>query len=144
MSFSKKYRKLLRDPKLFFSDMLLKRKMKSRKKALFKHVSSRHYTVVTSIYNSEKYLNCFFESLINQTLCFQSHITVICVDDGSTDNSAHVIRTWVERYPENIQYFYQNNKGAASARNLGLSKIQAGWITFIMLIFKLIKKIIYH
>lgn len=131
MSFSKKYRKLLRDPKLFFSDMLLKRKMKSRKKTLFKHVSSRHYTVVTSIYNSEKYLNCFFESLINQTLCFQRHITVICVDDGSTDNSANIIRTWVERYPENIQYFYQNNKGAASARNFGLSKTQAGWITFI-------------
>ncbi len=53
------------------------------------------------------------------------------VDDGSTDNSAYIIKKWKEKYPKNIKYFYKDNGGQSSARNLGLEHVKTEWVTFI-------------
>lgn len=89
------------------------------------------YSVVSAVYNVEKYLDDYFKSLVKQSLKFDQHIYLILVDDGSTDNSAQIIKKWQQKYPDNIIYIQKENGGQASARNLGLEYIETEWVTFI-------------
>lgn len=98
------------------------------KKRVEKGFSS--YTVVSAVYNVEKYLHDFFISMVRQTLDFENNIQLIMVDDGSTDRSAQIIKTWQKRYPGNITYLYKENGGQASARNMGLPLVKNEWVTF--------------
>ena len=90
-----------------------------------------HYSVVSAVYNVDKYLDDYFYSIINQTLIFDEHIELILVDDGSTDESAKIIKSWQKKYPNNIKYINKENGGQASARNLGLDLVTNKWVTFI-------------
>lgn len=93
-------------------------------------ISPVRYSVITAVFNTEQYLNDFFISIVQQK-CFQGFIEIICVDDGSTDDSAKIIKEWQARYPRNIQYYYQENAGPGAARNMGLRVATGDWITFI-------------
>lgn len=128
---NRKFRKLLRDPKLFFRDMYNKRSIQIKKYLLIKYNGTQQYTVVSAVYNVEKYLNDYFSSLTKQSLNFKKHIQLILVDDGSTDRSAEIIKQWQAKFPKNIHYFYKENGGQASARNLGLQHVETEWVTFI-------------
>ena len=88
------------------------------------------YSVVSAVYNAEKYLDAFFESLTSQTIDGK-RIRLIMVDDGSTDGSAKVIAKWKQRFPELIDYYHKENGGQASARNMGLAHVDTDWVTFI-------------
>lgn len=88
------------------------------------------YSVITAVYNVEKYLNDFFENLTNQTI-ERSALRIIAIDDGSTDTSAEIINAWRSQYPEMITYIKKENGGQASARNLGLKHVSTEWVTFI-------------
>ena len=88
-------------------------------------------SIVTACYNVAKYLEDFFSSLIKQKLDFRSNIVVICVDDGSSDDTAVIIKQWQARYPENIFYHYQENAGQGAARNAGLDYVTTKWVTFV-------------
>ena len=123
--------KLKRDPKGFVEDSYAKRKDQARKYLPIKHDGKFHYTVVSAVYNVEKYLDEYFESLVNQSLNFKKYIQIILVDDGSTDSSAQIIKKWQKKYPKNIHYYYKENGGQASARNLGLQYVETEWVTFI-------------
>lgn len=129
----KKIRKLLRDPKLFFKDMLHKRlpKKSSVAPTLVKKKGNYSYSVVAAVYGVEKYLDDFFKSLVNQSLDFKTHIQLVMVDDDSPDTSAEIIKKWQKKYPENIIYLKKDNGGQASARNLGLKYATGDWISFI-------------
>jgi glycosyltransferase involved in cell wall biosynthesis/CDP-glycerol glycerophosphotransferase (TagB/SpsB family) len=89
------------------------------------------YTVVSAVFNVEKYLDDYFTSLTRQILDFKTHIHLILVDDGSTDGSAEVIKRWQRRYPKNITYLYKENGGQGSARNVGIPLVKTPWVTFI-------------
>src|SRR5690606_9326357 len=54
----------------------------------------------------------------------------ICIDDGSIDQSAKIIKQWINKYPNNIEYHFKENGGQASARNLGLNFVKTKWVTF--------------
>lgn len=123
--------KLKRDPKGFIEDSYVKRKNQVRKYLPIKYNGHFQYTVVSAVYNVEKYLDDYFKSLVNQSLNFKKHIQLILVDDGSTDNSAQIIKKWQKKCPNNIEYYYKENGGQASARNLGLQYVQTEWVTFI-------------
>lgn len=136
---SKKLRKLRTNPKLFFKDAIEKKSfwLNSKYKQYLpkKHKAFTQYTIISAVYNVEKYLDDYFKSIINQRLDFKRNIFMILVDDGSTDNSAQIIKTYQEKYPKNIVYLYKENGGQASARNLGLKYIQENdyqtpWVTF--------------
>uniref|UniRef100_UPI001F3516D2 glycosyltransferase n=1 Tax=Cronobacter sakazakii TaxID=28141 RepID=UPI001F3516D2 len=90
-----------------------------------------NYTVVSAVYNVGAFLDDYFESFIRQRLKFKKHIQLIMVDDGSTDNSAEIIKRWQKKYPNNITYIYQENAGQSSARNNGLQHVTTEWVTFI-------------
>ncbi|AFU20148.1 CDP-glycerol glycerophosphotransferase family protein [Actinobacillus suis] len=127
----RKFRKLLRDPKLFFSDMYFKHSIKIKKHLPVKYEGKHQFTIVSAVYNVEKYLDDFFDSIVKQNLSFKKHIQIILVDDGSKDSSANIIKKWQKKYPNNIHYYYKENGGQASARNLGLKYVQTEWVTFI-------------
>ncbi|WP_426712163.1 CDP-glycerol glycerophosphotransferase family protein [Cronobacter muytjensii] len=129
--FNNKLRKLVRDPKLFFSDMAANQARKLSKLHIKKEDGHYEYTVVSAVYNVSAFLDDYFKSFINQRLKFKKHIQLILVDDGSTDNSGDIIKKWQKKYPNNIIYIYQENAGQSSARNNGLQHVTTEWVTFI-------------
>lgn len=80
-------------------------------------------SVVTPVYNRGFMMEMVLDSLTRQTY---PNIELICVDDGSTDNSAEVIK----RYPQ-VKYIRQDNGGPASARNTGIAAAAGEIIHFI-------------
>ena len=52
-------------------------------------------TVIIPLYNNDKYIKRCLQSIINQSI---KNIKIIIVDDGSTDDSLHIIRWYVQRY----------------------------------------------
>ena len=89
------------------------------------------YTIISAVYNVERYLDKYFKSIVKQSLNFEENINIILVDDGSTDNSATIIKKWRYQYPDNILYIKKQNGGQSSARNLGLESLSTPWVTFI-------------
>jgi glycosyltransferase involved in cell wall biosynthesis len=77
-------------------------------------------SIVIPIYNSEQFLKESLESIINQTY---SNIEIICVNDGSTDNSLEILKS----YSDKITIISQKNEGLASALNAGIKEIQGKW-----------------
>ena len=73
-------------------------------------------SVVVPVYNASQYLDRCIESLVNQTI---KDIEIILVDDGSTDNSLSISKTWSEK-DERIIVLEQINRGVSSARNKGI------------------------
>ena len=126
-----------------------KGKFLDRKKAQWNHFVEKHlhtkgwyrqlfgnkkgfnkYTIISACYNVEKYIAQYIESLINQRLDFKNNIFLICVDDGSTDRTADIIKGYLKKYPNNITYIYKENGGQASARNKGLEYVKTEWVSF--------------
>lgn len=84
-------------------------------------------SVIIPVYNVEKYIYKCLSALINQ---ITSDVEIICVDDGSTDNSGKICDEYA-RYYVNIHVFHKVNGGVASARNLGLSKARGDYIAWV-------------
>jgi len=80
-------------------------------------------TVITPVYNGENYI----EECVNSVLC-QVGVKVqhIVVDDGSIDKTCELL----QKYPS-VQLIKQDNAGAPSARNYGLSKALGRYIKFL-------------
>lgn len=87
-------------------------------------------TVIMPIYNVDRYLEESINSVINQSIGFDN-IQLILVNDGSLDNSEEICLKYREKYPNNIIYIKQKNKGVSSARNRGIEEAQASYISFL-------------
>ncbi|WP_406531869.1 CDP-glycerol glycerophosphotransferase family protein [Methanobrevibacter sp.] len=94
-------------------------------------ISEKQFTVVMACYNCESYLDETINSLLNQTLSFEENIELILVDDGSTDNTKRICEKYVELFPENITYIFQENQGQGSARNKGLKYAAGNYVNFL-------------
>lgn len=84
-------------------------------------------SIIIPIYNSEKYLRDCLESIACQTL---KDIQVVMIDDGSSDSSGSICKEYVSKN-KGFEYYYKENGGTASARNLGLEKAQGDYIGFV-------------
>ena len=84
-------------------------------------------SIIVPIYNSEEYLKECLNSLVNQAF---KDIEIICVNDGSTDNSLEIVKHFAEK-DSRIKVINQENKGQSAARNAGLKIASGEWITFI-------------
>ena len=81
-------------------------------------------SIILPIYNAEKYIERALKSLINQNY---KNIEILCIDDGSKDNSYNIIKEFKD---ERIKLFRQENSGPAKARNVGLSNSKGEYIMF--------------
>lgn len=85
-------------------------------------------TVIIPVYNTGEYLSRCLESVLNQT---QDDISLIIINDGSTDNSEEIINKSILKRPT-IEYIkLEKNVGVGNARNLGIEKAKTKYITFI-------------
>lgn len=84
-------------------------------------------SVIIPIYNNEKYIKQCVESVLEQTL---KEIEVICIDDGSMDNSAKIVKS-IMLMEERIVLLQQANQGPGIARNLGIKKAKGKYVVFL-------------
>ncbi len=84
-------------------------------------------SVIIPVYNSEKYLNQCLGSLINQTI---TDMQIICVDDGSTDNSLKILEEYSKKHI-NLFILHREHMGASEARNEGFKFAQGEYVIFL-------------
>lgn len=75
-------------------------------------------SVIVPIYNAELYLEKCLSSILLQTL---KEIEIICVNDGSTDNSLSILNKFSEKDSRMI-VINTKNRGVSVARNIGISR----------------------
>lgn len=83
-------------------------------------------SVIIPVYNAASTVKATVLSVQAQSL---RDIEIICVDDGSTDDSKEVIDRMAQN-DKRIRYLYQDNSGAAIARNYGIRKASGDYIAF--------------
>ena len=83
-------------------------------------------SVIVPVYNCEDYLEESLGSLLNQTF---KDIEIICIDDGSNDNSLDILKS-IASSDSRIKVFTQENQGAGAARNYGMKKASGDYIYF--------------
>jgi glycosyltransferase involved in cell wall biosynthesis len=84
-------------------------------------------SIVIPVYNTGKYLYQCIDSVLCQTLC---DIEVICVDDGSIDNSLDILKSYVQ-HDKRLIVLEQIHSGVSTARNVGLNFAHGKYIRFL-------------
>ena len=85
-------------------------------------------SVIVPIYNVEKYLAACLDSIYANTCDLDAE--VLLVDDGSTDGSAAIARSFANEH-RGFKYVWKENGGVGQARNLGVSMSDSEFIFFI-------------
>lgn len=84
-------------------------------------------SVVVPVYNLEKYIENCLKSIVAQTY---KNLEILCIDDGSTDGSADIIKSMAEN-DLRIKYVYQENTGVSAARNRGMNEATGEYLMFV-------------
>ena len=84
-------------------------------------------SIIVPVYNVKEYLPRCLESCIQQTLY---DIEIICVDDGSTDESGKILDTY-EKLDARIHIIHKLKGGLSSARNAGYNAATGKWIMYL-------------
>lgn len=84
-------------------------------------------SIIVPVYNVERYLAMCLDSLINQTF---KDIEILCVNDGSTDNSLSILMHY-SRLDSRIKIINKENGGLSSARNTGMRVACGKYIMFV-------------
>lgn len=82
-------------------------------------------SIIIPVYNTELFLNKCIDSVLNQTY---KNIEVICVNDGSTDKSLEILKSYND---ERMNIISIDNHGVSYARNLALDMVTGDYIIFI-------------
>lgn len=83
-------------------------------------------SVVIPVYNTASYLREALNSICNQTL---KELEIILLNDGSTDDSMHIIQEYAAR-DSRIQYHSQANQGPSAARNKAMEYATGKYLYF--------------
>ena len=89
------------------------------------HDTRPKISTIIPVYNREKYIAEAIDSVLAQTY---KPIEVIVVDDGSTDNSAGIVKQYVN---SSIRYTFQPNQGIGAARNTGIELAKGSYYAFL-------------
>ena len=84
-------------------------------------------SIIMPVYNGSKFLERSIESVMKQTF---RDIEIICVDDGSEDDSLEVLKGFAGKY-DCIRVLTQENQGSGKARNYGIDEAEGEYIGFI-------------
>jgi glycosyltransferase involved in cell wall biosynthesis len=82
-------------------------------------------SVIIPTYNRQVHVIEAIDSVLSQTL---ADFEVLVIDDGSTDGTAEAVRAIDD---PRIRYFYKDNGGVSSARNMGIDKAQSRYVAFL-------------
>jgi len=93
-------------------------------------------SIIVPVYNVEVFLPRCLDSLLRQGMkleCQNGELEyeIICVDDGSSDDSPKILLDYARRYPSLIKVIIQENQGLGLARNVGLAIAQGEYIAFV-------------
>ncbi len=84
-------------------------------------------SVIVPVYNVEKYIEKCLSSIVCQK---NVQYEIICVDDGSTDNSLDILQRYQKEYNQ-IKIIVQKNMGLSAARNTGLKAAIGDFVYFL-------------
>lgn len=84
-------------------------------------------SVIIPVYNAEKYIKECLDSVLSQTI---NNFEIVCIDDGSTDNSRCIIQEY-QKVDSRIRILVQENQGSGSARNKGIRAAEGKYISFL-------------
>ncbi|HIZ81379.1 MAG TPA: glycosyltransferase [Candidatus Mediterraneibacter pullistercoris] len=90
-------------------------------------VQAPEVSIITPIYNGEKYLKECIDSILNQTF---ADFELICVDDGSTDHTNEILDEYKTK-DHRVRVYHQKNQYAGVARNTGMDHAEGKYILFL-------------
>lgn len=102
------------------------KKVRQMKKKTMKNAGVTKVSVIIPVYNAGDYIGQMLESVLGQSM---QEIEIICVNDGSTDDSGEIIRRFMSR-DSRITLLEQPNINAGAARNRGLSQARGKYVVF--------------
>ena len=85
------------------------------------------FSIIIPVYNVKEYLEKCLESIVNQSF---KDFEVICVNDGSTDNSLKILQKYAEK-DKRFKVLNQENQGQGVARNNALKIANGEYILFV-------------
>lgn len=86
------------------------------------------FSLIVSVYNSEKFLDACIMSLLDQ---MYENYEIILVDDGSTDHSGQICDRYQKQHPSRITVIHQHNQGQIRARIHGVAAVTGEYVCFI-------------
>lgn len=86
-------------------------------------------SIIIAVYNSEKYIKRSVLSIIQRQKGLNEY-EIVCVNDGSTDNSLQLLKE-LQKEHKKIRIIDQKNKGVSAARNTGLDSANGDYIMFL-------------
>ena len=87
-------------------------------------------SVIVPVYNVEKFLPRCLDSLLRQGLSADEY-EVICVNDGSPDNSAAILAEYQQKHPDIFHVITQENQGLGGARNTGTAQARGEYVAYL-------------
>ncbi len=90
----------------------------------------RWLSVLLPCYNVAPYLDDCLRSLLDQADTSDEEFELLCINDGSTDNTGEVLEAYAQRY-SHVRVFTTENRGVSAARNLGIEQSRGEYITFV-------------
>ncbi len=84
-------------------------------------------SVIIPCYNVDKYIEDSIKSVINQT---QEDIEIICIDDGSSDNTSTILEKY-DKQDARIKLIKKKNEGVSIARNIGIKEANGEYLMFL-------------
>lgn len=84
-------------------------------------------SIIIPVYNAESFIEKTLQSVLNQSI---DDYEIICIDDGSTDNSLTVLNEFAKKY-DFIKIIKQKNTGSGEARNRGIIEAKGEYISFL-------------
>ncbi len=85
-------------------------------------------SIIIPVYNVEKYISECLDSILSQIV---SNVEIICIEDGSTDNSIKILNEYKDRYPSIHIVKHESNRGLSAARNTGLQYAKGEYVWFV-------------
>ena len=85
-------------------------------------------SIIVPVYNKEEFVKETLDSVLAQTY---TKFELILVNDGSTDDSLKILKSYADRFPEKIHLIDSVNKGVSAATNLGIQASKGDYIQFL-------------
>jgi len=93
-------------------------------------ITKKLVSIITPCYNGEAFIHRLLDSVLSQDYKYIEHIII---DDGSTDDTAQIIKKYIPKYKEKgktLIYRFQNNAKAGAALNTGLKLFTGEYLTW--------------